>query len=312
MSGFDPDEPDPCHQMRSRRKVRHITDGQLGFATTTVTKTDMKNFSRKSGFTEERIKRWVHALQRKGQAIFYGPPGTGKTYSAEHIAAILTGSKDRVETLQFHPGYSYEEFIQGIRPEYDEQKETLTYPVNDGRFVEFCDKARGDDGYYALVLDEINRADVSAVFGELMHLLEYRGKKLRLPQRDELFSVPENVYILGTMNTADRSIALVDFALRRRFAMIQIEPSYDVLLNFHADTGYNMDGLIEVLREINETIEDENFYIGITYFLEERLDEHIADIWKMEIEPYLAEYFFDERETVDQFRWNVVRNRIEL
>ena len=297
--------------MRSQRKVRRITDGQLGFATTTVAETDVENFARESGFAEERIERWIRALQRKRQAIFYGPPGTGKTYSAERVGAILTGDADRVETVQFHPGYSYEEFIQGIRPEYDEENGTLTYPVKDGRFVEFCDAARGDDGYYALVLDEINRAEVSAVFGELMYLLEYRGREIRLPQREEPFSVPEKIYVLGTMNTADRSIALVDFALRRRFAMIGIEPSYDVLRNFHDDTGHDVDGLIDVLQEINETIGDEDFYVGITYFLEERLDDHIADIWEMEIEPYLEEYFFDERETVEQFRWDAVRNRIE-
>lgn len=310
MTTFDADAPEPRHELRSGRKVRHLSDDQLGFATTTVAETDIEALARESGFGEDRIERWVRALQRKGQAIFYGPPGTGKTYSAERVAAVLTGDADRVETLQFHPGYSYEEFIQGIRPEYDEQRGTLTYPVKDGRFVEFCDAARGKDGHYALVLDEINRAEVAAVFGELMYLLEYRGSELELPQREEPFSVPENVYVIGTMNTADRSIALVDFALRRRFAMIHVEPNYDVLRNFHENTDHDVAGLIEVLEEINETIGDEDFAVGITYFLEERLDEHIADIWELEIEPYLEEYFFDERETVEQFRWDAVRDRV--
>ena len=134
MSDFDPDTPEPRHPMRSQRKVRHITDGQLGFATTTVAEADIENFAQESGFAEERIERWIRALQRKRQAIFYGPPGTGKTYSAERVATILTGNVDRVETVQFHPGYSYEEFIQGIRPEYDGANEILTYPVKDGRF----------------------------------------------------------------------------------------------------------------------------------------------------------------------------------
>lgn len=311
MTDFDPDAPEPRSPLRSEEKVRHVTDDELGFATETVSDTDIEDFARKSGFGEERVDRWIRALQRKGQAIFYGPPGTGKTYSAERVAAMLTGNDDRVETLQFHPGYSYEEFIQGMRPTYDEAKDSLTYPVEDGRFVEFCDRARGEDGYYALVLDELNRAEVSAVFGELMHLLEYREKEMTLPQREEPFSVPDNLFVIGTMNTADRSIALVDFALRRRFAMIQIEPSYDVLRNFHADTGHDVDGLVNVLKEINETIGDEDFYVGITFFLEERLDEHIADIWEMEIEPYLEEYFFDQRDVVEDYRWDAVEGRVQ-
>lgn len=312
MVDFDPDSPEPRSSLRSSSKVRHLTDSDLGFATESVTTEDIEDFARESGFDEERVDRWIRSIQRKGQAIFYGPPGTGKTYSAERIGAILTGHSSRVETIQFHPGYSYEEFIQGMRPVYDEDKESLTYPVEDGRFIEFCDEARGEDGYYVLVLDEINRAEVSAVFGELMHLLEYREKEMTLPQREKPFSVPDNLYIIGTMNTADRSIALVDFALRRRFAMIQVEPSYEVLRNFHEDTGHDVDGLIEVLKEINhEAIGDEDFYVGITYFLEEKLDEHIADIWEMEIEPYLEEYFFDQRNVVDDnYRWSEVESKV--
>lgn len=310
MTEFDPNSPDPRSDSRSLSKVRNLTDQDLGFATSSVIDDDIESLAEDSGFEEEDLVQWVRGIRRKGQAIFYGPPGTGKTFISEKIGEILTGDSNRVKTVQFHPSYSYEEFIQGIRPEYDDADETLKYPVKDGRFVEFCDEARGSDGYYILVLDEINRAEVSAVFGELMYLLEYRGDPIELPQREESFSVPENVYILGTMNTADRSIALVDYALRRRFAMVEVEPEYDIIQNYHEDTGHDVDGLIEVLREINDEIDDKDFHVGVTYFLEDDLDEYIQDIWEMEIEPYLEEYFFDNRGVIDQFRWDNIEDRI--
>ncbi|UVE49654.1 AAA family ATPase [Haloferax larsenii] len=311
MAEFEPSSPDPRSSLRSKNKVRALQDQDLGFASSSVVEDDIEQFAEESGVDEEDIERWIRAIRRKGQAIFYGPPGTGKTYNAERIAEILTGTSDNVTTIQFHPSYSYEEFIEGIRPEYDDADDTLKYPTKKGRFVEFCDEARNSDGNYVLIIDELNRAEVSAVFGELMHLLEYRGKEIPLPQSDREFSVPENIYVLGTMNTADRSIALVDYALRRRFAMIEIGPDYDVLRTFHDDTGHDVDGLIETLKEINEeAIGDEDFYLGITYFLESKLDEYIEDIWVMEIEPYLEEYFFDEDEVVDEYRWDAVKDDV--
>ena len=311
MAEFNPNSPDPRSSLRSQNKVRALADEDLGFASSTVVQQDIEQFAEESGFEEQTVERWVRAIRRKGQGIFYGPPGTGKTYSAERVAEILAGRSENVTTIQFHPAYSYEEFIQGIRPEYDENDDTLKYPTKDGRFVEFCNEARGSDGNYVLIIDELNRAEVSAVFGELMHLLEYRGKEIPLPQSEEDFSVPENVFVIGTMNTADRSIALVDYALRRRFAMIEVGPNYDVLRAFHEDTGHDVDGLVETLKEINEAIGDEDFYLGITYFLESKLDEYIVDIWEMEVEPYLEEYFFDEREVVDEFRWDAVKDDVE-
>jgi 5-methylcytosine-specific restriction protein B len=144
-----------------------------------------------------------------------------------------------------------------------------------------------------------------------MYLLEYRDRSIPLAGRGR-FSIPDNLRILGTMNTADRSIALVDHALRRRFAFLPVYPDYDVLRYYHArhETGFPVEELIEVLQEINQHIGDPHTYIGITFFLQEKLDEHLRGIWRTEIEPYLEEFFFDRPELVEEFRWARVAPRI--
>lgn len=258
------------------------------------------------------IERWRKAIERKKQAILYGSPGTGKTFIAGKLAQCLIGESDGFsELVQFHPAYSYEDFIQGIRPQNEDGQ--LTYSIISGRFLDFCEKAESREGICVLIIDEINRANLAQVFGELMYLLEYRGKKIKLAGNGkEPFGIPENVRIIGTMNTADRSIALVDHALRRRFAFIEIRPNYDVLRNYHEkrNTGFAVDGLIKVLEELNQAIADKNYELGISFFLTEKLVEDIEDIWKMEIEPYLEEYFFDRLEKVDEFRWDKIKQQV--
>ena len=175
--------------------------------------------------------RWVRAIERKGQAIIYGPPGTGKTFIAEKLALHLIGGGDGFqEVVQFHPAYAYEDFVQGIRPKARPDG-SLDYPVVPGRFLDFCDRSRSCQGRCVLVIDEINRANLSQVFGELMYLLEYRNREVPLASGG-MFQIPENVRLIGTMNTADRSIALVDHALRRRFAFLALYPNYEVLSKF--------------------------------------------------------------------------------
>jgi 5-methylcytosine-specific restriction protein B len=147
-----------------------------------------------------------------------------------------------------------------------------------------------------------------------MYLLEYRDKKIRLAGSSEPFGIPENVRIIGTMNTADRSIALVDHALRRRFAFIELRPNYEVLRQYHEKkkTGFKVDGLIETLKELNRAIANKHYEIGISFFLTENLVEEIEDIWQMEIEPYLEEYFYDQLEKVDEFRWSKIEQQVRL
>jgi len=180
-----------------------------------------------------------------------------------------------------------------------------------GRFLEFCRKAKKREGTCALIIDEINRANLARVFGELMYLLEYRDREIPLAGGGVL-RIPANVRIIGTMNTADRSIALVDHALRRRFAFLALYPNYAVLRHYHEKTGCEISSLINVLRQLNRQIEDPHYQVGITFFLRMDLAEQIEDIWRMEIEPYLEEYFFDQPDKADAFRWDEVKKDIIL
>lgn len=264
-----------------------------------------------TGFDVPTLDTWVRAVKRKGQAIIYGPPGTGKTFMAEKLAAHLIGGGDGFsELVQFHPAYAYEDFMQGLRPQTNGTG-GLHYPLVPGRFLEFCKEAATRTGICVLVIDEINRANLARVFGELMFLLEYRKRDIPLAGGGK-FKIPENVRLIGTMNTADRSIALVDHALRRRFAFIALYPRYEVLREFHTkqDTGFATDGLIEQLKKVNEAIDDRHYHIGVSFFLRPDLATQLCDIWQMEIEPYLEEYFFDQPEKLAQFRWDKVKANV--
>lgn len=262
---------------------------------------------------EATLARWVSAIERKGQAIFYGPPGVGKTFVAEQLATHLVGGSDGfVEVVQFHAAYAYEDFVQGIRPQSGVNGE-VRYEVIAGRFLAFCQRAAQCSGRCVLIIDEINRADLARVFGELMYLLEYRTRTVRLAADGRSFAIPANVRILGTMNTADRSIALLDHALRRRFAFIALQPDYEVLRRFHDQhaTSFPVDALIALLRRVNNEIGDAHYAIGHSFFLRAALVAELADIWQLEIEPYLEEYFFDQPERVAAFRWLQVKGVVE-
>lgn len=263
-----------------------------------------------TGIGLEILERWIRAIHRKGQAIIYGPPGTGKTYVAERLAKhLIAGGKGRKELVQFHPAYAYEDFIQGIRPE-TRADGSLNYTMAPGRFLEFCRKAEASADTHVLIIDEINRANLSRVFGELMYLLEYRDQEVPLAGGGAL-RIPKNVRIIGTMNTADRSIALVDHALRRRFAFLDLFPDYEVLRRFHADSAdLEIELLVKILADINNQINDPHYALGISYFLRKDLSTQLEDIWKMEIEPYLEEYFFDQSDKARQFAWEKIKARV--
>jgi hypothetical protein len=263
-----------------------------------------------TGFPEAELKSWVEALRRKKQAILFGPPGTGKTYVARRLARFLAANDEAgdglVELVQFHPAYAYEDFIQGIRPQADEDG-NLSYELERGRFLDFVDRARGRRGTCVLIIDEINRANLARVFGELMYLLEYRDDEIALASGGTLH-IPGNVLLIGTMNTADRSIALVDHALRRRFAFLELQPKYAVLERFHRDneTGFPVTDLLAILGKVNAQIRNPHYFVGISFFLDEQLVDTIESVWRTEIYPYLDEYFFDQPNVTAQFTWEAV------
>jgi len=274
---------------------------------------ELEEISQTTGFQTTQLAQLIHTINRKGQTIIQGPPGTGKTFLAQKLAKHLIGGGDGFsDTIQFHPAYTYEDFIQGIRPQ--SQDGQLTYPIVPGRFLEFCEKAEACEDTCVLIIDEINRANLSQVFGELMYLLDDRQDTARFITlaSGKLFRIPTNVRIIGTMNTADRSIALVDNALRRRFAFIPLYPNYELLQNYHdrEQTGFPVNKLIGILKNVNRAINNKHYELGISFFLTKTLGEDIQDIWQMEIEPYLEEYFFDNQAKMDEFLWDKIKDKL--
>ncbi len=270
----------------------------------------LETISEITGFQTNQLTKWIHTINRKGQTIIQGPPGTGKTFIAEKLAKHLIGGGDGFsDIIQFHPAYTYEDFIEGLRP--ITQNGQLTYSIVPGRFLEFCEKAEACEDTCVLIIDEINRANLSQVFGELMYLLDDRDRTVKLAS-GQLFRIPTNVRIIGTMNTADRSIALVDNALRRRFAFIPVDPNYEVLRQYHQreKTGFPVDKLTSILKDVNRAINNKHYELGISFFLTKTLTEDIQDIWRMEIEPYLEEYFFDNQAKMDEFLWDKIKDKL--
>jgi hypothetical protein len=269
---------------------------------------NLETLSEKFAINLTKLTNWLKTIERKKQIILQGSPGTGKTFLAQHLAQYLVSNGDGfMEIIQFHPSYAYEDFIQGIRPQINPNGQ-LEYKMISGRFLEFCQQAQQCDDLCVLIIDEINRANLAQVFGELMYLLEYRDQEIKLAGTNSYFTIPENVRIIGTMNTADRSIALVDHALRRRFAFITITPNYDLLRQYHQNNSdFPIEVFIKILQQLNQTINDPHYEVGVSFFLSSNLAEDLENIWTLEIEPYLEEYFFDQLDKINQFRWDQIQ-----
>lgn len=242
------------------------------------------------------LEECIELLRDRPQLIFYGPPGTGKTYIAQALAEHLAG--DNVRLVQFHPAYSYEDFFEGYRP-----TSAGTFELRPGPFRKTVDAARENPGVpYVLTIDEINRGNLAKIFGELYFLLEYRDQNVDLlyaTDDDIGFTLPENVFIIGTMNTADRSIALVDAAMRRRFAFVSLHPSEppvrDVLRRWLAATGRDP-GVADLLDELNSRIDDPDFRIGPSYFMRDAVhaDGGLERAWRTAILPLLEEHHYGD------------------
>lgn len=263
--------------------------------------------------SEEKFMEIVELLFRKKNIILQGAPGVGKTFLARKIAYQLIGQMrdENIETVQFHQSYSYEDFMQGIRP-----TTTGEFKVRDGIFFNFCERAREHaDGTFVFIIDEINRGNLSKIFGELMMLIEsdkrsprYALKLTYSEEESPKFYVPENVYIIGCMNTADRSIAIVDYALRRRFAFCQIEPelgdSFKAYLCSELSREF-VEKICSKLNRVNSIIREsaslgKGLEIGHSYFCQISSVEDESDWWlsicKYELFPYIQEICFENED----------------
>ena len=248
--------------------------------------------------------------------IFQGPPGTGKTYVAQRLTRHLAGSDERCHLVQFHPSYSYEDFVRGYRPTLRDNGEP-GFTLKDGPLMQIARQAKDDPAdQYFLIIDEINRGNLAKVLGELYFLLEYRETPTRLMYADEdeaPFTMPDNLHIVGTMNTADRSIALVDLALRRRFAFVDFslsaEPIKGLLRRWlEANALDKMEWVADVVEHANTNLDDHHAGIGPSYFMRQDLDDAAVErIWKHSVLPYIEEHLFGQRDRLPEFTLDRLR-----
>jgi 5-methylcytosine-specific restriction protein B len=248
------------------------------------------------------LQETVELLRERRQIIFYGPPGTGKTHLAQQLAWHLT-DRSKVRLVQFHPAYSYEDFFEGFRPAASAEGSGVAFRLVPGPLRRLVDAAQQNPEMpYVLIIDEINRANLAKVFGELYFLLEYRNHTVSLTYSEDGasdFSMPKNVFIIGTMNTADRSIALVDAAMRRRFAFLELHPTEppvaDMLRRWLE--RHDLDTApAALLDELNSRIEDRDFRIGPTYLMRPAVHQTggLDRVWRTSILPLLVEHHYGE------------------
>jgi 5-methylcytosine-specific restriction protein B len=253
--------------------------------------------------TEKRYENLVAVLRNKKNIILQGAPGVGKTFAARRLAWSMMGEQDdsRIEFVQFHQNYSYEDFMMGYKPVED------GFELKYGIFYRFCQKAANQpDKEFFFIIDEINRGNMSKIFGELLMLIEkdYRGTKATLAYNGLYFSVPKNLYIIGMMNTADRSLAMIDYALRRRFSFFEVEPGFDSEGFIHYQNGLNNETLNELISKVKDLNHEialdkslgKGFCIGHSYFCGRDIctDEWMHSIVDYDILPMLSEYWFDD------------------
>jgi 5-methylcytosine-specific restriction enzyme B len=267
---------------------------------------------------EHFLRELVELLEEKGQIILYGPPGTGKTYLAQRLARALVDEERHYRIVQFHPSYSYEDFFEGYRPVSDDSGH-LTYELVKGPLAQMAEAADAAPGaVHVMVIDEINRANLPKVFGELLFLLEYRDQPVHTQYRpDEPFSMPKKLYFIGTMNTADRSIALIDAALRRRFHFVPFFPHEGPMrhllrrwLEDEQEPTVAADLLDMVNDELRTDLGGPHLQVGPSHFMRRGLREpDLERIWKYSVHPYIEEQLFGDEDRIRHYTFDAVWRR---
>ncbi|MFB6836696.1 DUF4357 domain-containing protein [Streptomyces sp. NPDC056361] len=253
-----------------------------------------------------RDRAWLDEVRElltdERQLVFYGPPGTGKTYLAMQLAEYFGGGPEQVKIVQFHPSYAYEDFFEGFRPVEDAETREVAFRLTAGPLRELADLASREGNRHIphfLIIDEMNRANLAKVFGELYFLLEYRKRSVRLTYSGDDFGLPPNLFIIGTMNTADRSIALVDAAMRRRFAFVELsprtEPTAGLLERWLEREGKDGEPA-RLLDALNALIDDRDFAIGPSYLMKPGVyrEGGLDRTWRTKILPLLEEHHYGE------------------
>lgn len=282
-----------------------------------IEKYTKEDFLKEVFMSEQDFDTLQHLIRNKKNVILQGAPGVGKTFCARRLAQAMMGEKDesRIALIQFHQNYSYEDFVMGYKPA------GATFELQKGIFYKFCMLAANHpEKEYFFIIDEINRGNLSKIFGELLMLIEkdYRGEKLTLAYKDEKFSIPRNLYLIGMMNTADRSLALIDYALRRRFSFFEMKPGFDsevFKVYLKEKDNVRLNELVEQVKELNHQIAADDslgkgFEIGHSYLCtrEAVTDEWLKEVVNYDILPMLREYWFDNKSEVD--RWSNKLNGI--
>ena len=273
-------------------------------------------FAKDLELDQAKLTKIAGLLWEKKQIIFYGPPGTGKTYLATKLARHLT-EDGAVKLVQFHPSYTYEDFFEGFRPEPGGSG-ALTFTLRAGPFRDFAEVAAANPSTaYILIIDEINRANLAKVFGELYFLLEYRDQSISLQYSpDTEFVLPENLFLIGTMNTADRSIARIDNAMRRRFVFVELDPRIPpvqgLLSRWLTARDLPMDAAL-LLDELNQRIEDSDAAIGPSDLMDEQISPRqggLERVWQYQIMPLLEDLFYGQSDLDEHYGLPSLRKAI--